>query len=159
MLSLSKETYHALLFAGLAAVGCAAYAVYFYEQQALWYRLWYYTPAAAAAGAWCAGRLRERAAAPAVWLADGCVLAIAIARPLWGMPPVSGHALFAVYAWMTARNRVTAGAALLLFGVTLYAKLLLWHGDPTLWPGLGLGVLLGAWRNKVMRDRPHNDNS
>lgn len=154
-----KETYHALLFAGLAAVGCVAYAVYFYEQQALWYRLWYYTPAAAVAGAWCAGRLRERAAAPVVWLADGCVLAIAIARPLWGMPPVSGHALFAVYAWMTARNRVTAGAALLLFGVTFYAKWFLWHGDPTLWPGLGLGVLLGAWRNKVMRDRPHNDNS
>jgi hypothetical protein len=154
-----KETYHTVLFAGLAAVVCVGYAVFFYEQQALFYRLWYYTPAAAAAGAWCVGRLREGTVAPAVWVADGCVLAIAIARPRWGLPPVSGHALFAVYAWMTARHRVTASMAMLLLGVTLYAKLVLWHGDLTLWPGLGLGGLLGAWRNRLMSVREGNDNS
>ena len=158
MALLSRENIHALSFAGLAALATVLYSGYFYEQQALWYRLWYYTPAAAAAGAWCVGRVRERRGTMPLWMLDLIVLAIAICRPLWGFPPVSGHAVFAVYALMTGRNRVTVVLAIVLLAITLYAKLFLWHGDPTLWPGLGLGLVLGALHLKTMKNASPNDN-
>lgn len=155
---LSRENIHAVSFACLAVLATVLYCGYFYEQQALWYRLWYYTPAAATAGAWCVGRLRERLGSVPICILDLVVLAIAICRPLWGFPPVSGHAVFAVYALMTGRNRVTVALAILLLAITLYAKLFLWHGDPTLWPGLGLGLLLGALRLQSMKNATKNDN-
>lgn len=148
---MQRENTHALTFAGIAALAVILYSSYFYEGAQWWYRFWYYTPAAATAGAWCFGRIRERDLSRWVWLFDIIVLSIAICRPIWGIPAVSGHALFAVYALMTSRNRVTDCLAALLLGITVYAKLILWQGDFTLWTGLVLGFILGGFRCRATK--------
>ncbi len=119
----------------------AGYAFLAFEGEARIYRLWYYTPAAALAGAFAFSRLRERPDGKLRLAIDIFVALLCLARPLTGQPPVSGHALFAVHSLLTCRQpavRILAAGVLLL---TLYAKIVLWHRDTTLWPGLGLGIL------------------
>ena len=61
-----------------------------------------------------------------------------------GWPPASGHAAFVVHALLTASARTTVALAVILGLITLYAKIILWHWDATLWPGLGVGLVTGA---------------
>ncbi len=112
------------------------------------YRLWYYVPAAAMAGSLVADRLAQRRGLPAgAWWIDTLVTLLCLARPLFGFPPASGHALFSLYGLLTRGSKTTMALGLVLLTVTLYAKIVLWHWDRTLWPGLALGVLGGVlWR-------------
>ncbi|WP_035615442.1 hypothetical protein [Haloferula sp. BvORR071] len=129
------------------ALATALYAFLAHSGDALFYRLWYYTPAAALAGAFTASRLLERPHGKARWLIDLLVAAICLARPLTGQPPISGHAWFCIHALLTCSHPLTRSLALLVTGITLYAKIILWHSDTTLWPGLIAGLLSGwAWR-------------
>ncbi len=136
-----------LLAAGSCAIAVASYAFLAFEGEARIYRLWYYTPAAALAGAFASSRLHERPHGKLRWAIDVVVAILCLARPLTGQPPVSGHAFFAMHALLTCREplaRLLAGGTLVL---TLYAKIVLWHGDSTLWPGLAFGILAGLiWR-------------
>ncbi|RYD21010.1 MAG: hypothetical protein EOP88_12970 [Verrucomicrobiaceae bacterium] len=147
-LSGMKRIPHALACALAAGIWVAGYSLLFHEGQAAHYRLWYYTPAAMAAGAVLADRMK----AGRSWngrqrIIDGIVTILCLSRPLWGWPPASGHAIFAIHALLTGSPRCTRILAVLLAALTLYAKLWLWHGDSTLWPGLMLGVISGTlWR-------------
>lgn len=125
----------------------AVFVVLFHEGSAEHYRLWYYTPAAALTGAFIAQRLDRRNLQRRTLAVDVVVAVLCLARPLTGQPPVSGHAWFAVHALLTLEGRFCRALAAIVLGITLYAKLVLWHGDVTLWPGLAAGLLSGGlWR-------------
>ncbi|MCW1886569.1 hypothetical protein OKA04_17660 [Luteolibacter flavescens] len=134
------------LLAATCAAATAGYAVLFHDGEAAQYRLWYYTPAAALGGAFIA----ERLAMPGGKRAFGVDLVVALlclARPLTGQPPVSGHAWFAVHALLTLEGKFSRAIAGAVLALTLYAKLVLWNGDVTLWPGLAAGIVSGLlWR-------------
>ena len=135
------------LLAAALALATAGYAVIFHDGEAERYRLWYYTPAAALAGAFIAHRLDPRNIQPRTLAVDLVVALLCLARPLTGQPPVSGHAWFAVHALLTLEGTFSRSIAALVLVLTLYAKLVLWHGDVTLWPGLAAGLLSGwLWR-------------
>ena len=134
-----------------AAIALAAatvvYATLFHSGVEQSYRLWYYTPAAALAGAFIAQRLNPGNLQPRTLAIDLMMALLCLARPLTGQPPVSGHAWFAVHALLTLEGRFSRVLAATVLGITLYAKLVLWHGDVTLWPGLAAGLLSGGlWR-------------
>jgi hypothetical protein len=129
------------------AAATAGYAVIFHDGAAAHYRLWYYTPAAALAGAFIAHRLDPRNIQRRTLAVDVVMALLCLARPLTGQPPVSGHAWFAVHALLTLEGTFCRLLAVLVLILTLYAKLVLWHGDVTLWPGLAAGLLSGwLWR-------------
>jgi hypothetical protein len=107
------------------------------------YRLWYYTPAALVVGSLIADRFQQRSARKRGYYLDGIIAVLCLSRPLFGWPPVSGHALFFVYALLTASSNRTRVFASLLGVITLYAKIWLWHWDMTLWPGLLAGLVTG----------------
>jgi hypothetical protein len=132
------------VFAVALAVVTAMYAVLFHDGDAARYRLWYYTPAAGLAGAFIAQRLDRRNLQGRTLAVDVVVALLCLARPLTGQPPVSGHAWFAVHALLTLEGKFYRLLAALVLAITLYAKLVLWHGDVTLWPGLAAG-LVSAW--------------
>jgi hypothetical protein len=150
-----KRLPRTLAWALAAGVLVAGYSLLFHDGQAAHYRLWYYTPGAMAAGALLADRVRMKSR----WsgrrrIIDGIVTILCLSRPLWGWPPASGHAIFAAHALLTASSRCTRVLALLLAALTVYAKLWLWHGDPTLWPGLILGLISGMLWRWLDRKRP-----
>lgn len=120
------------------------YAVLFYEGAERWYRLWYYTPAALLFGSLLLDRVKARSVQKRGFFLDGMIAAICFCRPVFGWPAISGHALFFVYAFFTAGSCRTRVFALIVGGITLYAKIWLWHWDVTLWPGLVLGLLAGV---------------
>jgi len=128
------------------SVVVAVYAIVFFDGDAMWYRLWYYVPAAALAGGFVAERLKLRLwqVARKVLLFDLAIAAICLARPFFHWPPASGHALFCVYALITSENRWVKVLAGLVLVITFYAKLWLWHGDVTLWSGLAVGLVVGT---------------
>ena len=135
-----------------AALGCALlttiYAAATFEGQARNYRLWYYVPAAALAGAFIANRIAERPHGKPRWIIDAVVAILCLSRPLTGQPPVSGHAWFCIHALLTCRDPLARILAIAVTALTCYAKIVLWHWDPTLWPGLAAGVISGlAWRS------------
>ena len=146
---MQRESYHRLLFAAVASLLTIIYSVYFYQDQARWYRLWYYTPAAATAGAVVFSRIRERHREWPAWLIDLTVIVICLLRPFTGEPPISGHALFSIYALMTTHDRISQTLSIILLVITFYAKIVLWHGDDTLWSGLLLGILAGMLNRRV----------
>jgi len=131
----------------------AGYATLFHQGGATHYRLWYYTPAAALAGAFIAERLDPRNIQRRTLIVDIGVALLCLARPLTGQPPISGHAWFAVHALLTLGGKFGRTLAALVLALTLYAKLVLWHGDVTLWPGLAAGLLSGwlwrRWHNPI----------
>ena len=129
------------------AIATAGYAVFFHDGEAERYRLWYYTPAAGLAGAFVAQRLDRRNIQRRTLAVDLVVALLCLARPLTGQPPVSGHAWIAVHALLTLEGSFSRSLAALVLALTLYAKLVLWHGDATLWPGLAAGLVSGwLWR-------------
>jgi hypothetical protein len=137
-----------LILAVALAVATAGYAIIFHDGDAARYRLWYYTPAAALAGAFIAHRLDRRNIQRRTLTLDIVVALLCLARPLTGQPPVSGHAWFAVHALITLEGVFSRAVAAVVLGITLYAKLILWHGDVTLWPGLAAGLVSGwLWRH------------
>jgi len=129
------------------AAATAGYAIVLHDGEPQSYRLWYYTPAAALAGAFIAERLRTRNIGRPALAIDILMALLCLARPLTGQPPVSGHAWFAVHALLTMEGVPSRCLAVLVLVITLYAKLILWHGDVTFWPGLIAGLLSGVlWR-------------
>ncbi|MES2919940.1 MAG: hypothetical protein V4819_00220 [Verrucomicrobiota bacterium] len=141
----------ALICSLVAGLVVAGYSTLFHEGAAASYRLYYYTPAAMAAGSLVMERIGRRQESNGVrWLIDAAVTVLCLSRPIWGWPPASGHALFFVHALLTGSSRLTRILAILLGVITLYAKIWLWHGDPTLLPGLGCGLISGVlWRKTV----------
>ena len=129
------------------AMAVAGYAAVFFDGPDQNYRLWYYTPAAALAGAFMVERWAGRDQGWRRWLVDGLVAAVCLARPLTGYPPLSGHALFVIHALLTCRDGFTRLLAVAVTLLTLYAKIVLWNWDVTLWPGLAAGLVSGwSWR-------------
>jgi len=147
ILNHSKPERTQVLWASVLTVFVFLYSAVRFNGADLFYRVWYYLPAAALAGSFVADRFKVRLRMTCwSWGIDIAVALTCLARPIFGVPPVSGHAFFAVHALLTKRSRVTLLLALMLLGVTLYAKIVLWNWDSTLWPGLGLGVVSGiAW--------------
>jgi hypothetical protein len=139
MKSPAREWIPALALAG----GVALYAVICFDGAYQFYRLWYYTPAALVVGSLMVDRFKNRASPKWLLILDLMVASICISRPLFGWPAASGHAIFFVYAFLTASSHSTRFFAVLLGVVTLYAKIWLWHWDKTLWPGLIIGILAG----------------
>ena len=121
----------------------ALYSLVRFDGDAAFYRLWYYVPAAMVVGCLAADRLFVRRPHGPGWAIDGLVTAICLSRPIFGWPPVSGHALFFVYVLMTCKSLTARASAAVLGIITLYAKIWLWHWDSTLWPGLILGLIVG----------------
>jgi hypothetical protein len=143
----------AIISALTAALLVTAYSVWFFVGEERTYRLWYYVPAAALAGSLVADRwMGRRKMTPWHWLIDLVVALLCLARPLYGFPPASGHGIFSVHALLTRGSSTTWVLAVLSLLVTLYAKIVLWHWDQTLWPGLILGLLSGlVWRRSGRR--------
>jgi hypothetical protein len=138
----------------IAALGVAGYAWFGFSGADRIYRLWYYAPAAALAGAFIAARITERPHGKWRWAIDVFVALVCLARPLTGQPPVSGHAWFCIHALLTCRHPLARDLALFVTAITLYAKIVLWHWDVTLWPGLAAGLISGwAWRRVRPADR------
>lgn len=135
------------LIAGLAV---AAWSILTQDGPDAIYRLCYYTPAAMAAGALLADRFQdtENWSTPRK-LIDTAVTILCLSRPVWGWPPASGHAVFFLHALLSGRSRATRVLAILLGAITLYAKIWLWHRDPTLWPGLLIGSISGLLWNRA----------
>ncbi len=136
------------LAAFIASLAEAAYVWFGFrgDDHERFYRLWYYTPAAALAGAFTAARIAEGPHGRWRWTIDTLVAALCLARPLTGQPPLSGHAWFCVHALLTCRHPLARALALIVTAITFYAKIVLWHWDPTLWPGLVAGLVSGvAW--------------
>lgn len=79
------------------------------------------------------GVLRVRGALP--WLTDLVVIAFSLARTLYEVPFISGHALFLTYALLTVRSRVARALAGLVLAQVVYLKLFAWQ-DPTLYGGV-----------------------
>lgn len=135
------------LAAFIAALAVAGYAWLGFSGDQRFYRLWYYVPAAALAGAFIAARIVERPHGKRRWTIDLIVALLCLARPLTGQPPVSGHAWFCIHALLTCRHPLARGLAVIVTAITLYAKIVLWNWDTTLWPGLAAGLISGwAWR-------------
>ncbi|MEN8772270.1 MAG: hypothetical protein ABF379_10810 [Akkermansiaceae bacterium] len=65
-------------------------------------------------------------------------------RPIFNYPPFSEHAVFSVYVILTCPFWSTRLLGAILLLITLYAKLVLWKGDPILIPGLWIGLGAGA---------------
>ena len=132
------------ILAFVLAGAVALYAVICFDGADQFYRLWYYTPAALVGGSLMVDRFKNRASPKWLIILDLFVVSICICRPLLGWPAASGHAIFFVYAFLTASSHPTRIFAVILGIVTLYAKILLWNWDKTLWPGLIIGVLAGC---------------
>jgi hypothetical protein len=130
----------AFVLAGLVAL----YAIICFNGADQFYRLWYYTPAALVVGSLMVDHFKNRASPKWLIILDLLVVSICICRPLLGWPAASGHAIFFVYAFLTASSHPTRIFAVILGIVTLYAKILLWNWDKTLWPGLIIGGLAGC---------------
>jgi hypothetical protein len=131
----------------------ALYSVLRFDGGDAFYRLWYYVPAAMALGCLLADRGKlKRFPGMGIFL-DSLVAAVCLSRPLFGWPPVSGHALFFVYALFTGTSGMTRVAAVILGLITLYAKIWLWHGDATLWPGLMAGIASGWMYRRVASEK------
>ena len=127
----------------ILALGVVLYSVICFDGADQFYRLWYYTPAALVGGSLMMDRFINRPSRRAVILLDLFIVSICLTRPIFGWPAASGHAVFFVYAWLTASSHSTRCFAVLLGIVTLYAKICLWHWDKTLWPGLIIGLIAG----------------
>lgn len=146
---------------GFALGGATAlYALIFFDGAEASYRLWYYTPAALLAGALLADRFSSTDSRRRGYAIDFLVAVICLLRPLTGWPPASGHAVFGVYGLLSGSTPTTRVLAILLCGMTLYAKIWLWHWDATLWPGLLVGVIAGMIRRRAQAgasngDKPH----
>ncbi|WP_147263475.1 hypothetical protein [Roseimicrobium gellanilyticum] len=137
-----------LFFAMGTAFLVAAYSVLAFTGEERHYRLWYYVPAAALAGSLVADRLGKRQSVTFwQWAVDIGVALLGLARPLFGVPPVSGHAVFSLHAMMTGRSKTTVTLAIVSLLITLFAKIILWNWDRTLWPGLAGGAISGSvWK-------------
>ena len=132
----------ALSSALAAALLTAGYAVMGFSGDERLYRLWYYVPASALAGALVADRMGNRRTTTLwQWMVDLGVAALCLARPLYGFPPTSGHAVFSIHAMATGRSKTTMALAIVSLLITLFAKIVLWNWDRTLWPGLLVGVV------------------
>lgn len=102
---------------------------------------------------------RRRDIRPSQWAIEIPVIALALARAVYLVPLVSGHALFLTYAIATCRTAVARWTAAIVMAEVVYLKAFVWH-DPT-WVG---GVVLGAVassgfhavrrRGDERRDRP-----
>lgn len=136
----------------ILAVGVVLYSVICFDGADQFYRLWYYTPAALLAGSLMMDRFKNRPSHKTLILLDTFIVAICLSRPIFGWPAASGHAVFFVYAFLTASSHSTRCFAILLGIVTVYAKIWLWHWDKTLWPGLMLGLIAG-WIYRRMRNK------
>jgi hypothetical protein len=122
----------------------ALYAILAFDGADAIYRLWYYTPAAMVVGSLAVDRFKSQRKNRMTGMIDCLVALLCISRPLLGWPAASGHALFFVYALLTASSPSARIFAMILGGVTLYAKIVLWHWDATLWPGLIIGLVAGC---------------
>ena len=143
------ETLIAFALAGVVAL----YAVVAFDGAEAFYRLWYYTPAALVVGSLATDRVKEQDLKWTGRMMDCLVSLLCISRPLFGWPAASGHALFFVYALLTASSMSTRIFAVILGGITLYAKIWLWHWDVTLWPGLIIGLIAGCLYHRNSRGR------
>jgi len=77
---------------------------------------------------------------------DSVVVVTALARAVYPVPLVSGHALFLSYALLTMRSRLAKLAAVLVLLIVIYFKAFVWH-DPTLLGGAAAGIAAGlAWK-------------
>lgn len=74
------------------------------------------------------------------WAIDVPVLALSLARGVYSIPLISGHALFLTYALLTTRSWVARFAAAVVLGEVAYLKLFVWH-DLTFFGGLLLGAM------------------
>ena len=75
---------------------------------------------------------------------DRAVVAISILRAFGGVPLVSGHALFLIYAIARPGSRLTKITAGLVMIQVLYLKFNLWHDLITPVTGTALGLLAAA---------------
>ena len=75
---------------------------------------------------------------------DSAVVAISILRAFGGVPLVSGHALFLIYAIARPGSRLTKITAGLVMIQVLYMKFYLWHDLITPVTGTALGLLAAA---------------
>lgn len=103
----------------------------------------YYVPSAFVLGALVNERFDMVQSNKVSWFLDGIVVLICVSRPLFAWPAASGHAVLFVYALLRCSTTSAKILSLLLGVVTFYAKIWLWHGDPSLWSGLCLGGILG----------------
>lgn len=137
------------------AGGVALYALICFDGADQFYRLWYYTPAALVVGSLMVDRFKHRVSPKYLLILDLLVVSMCISRPLFGWPAASGHAVFFVYAFLTASSQPTRIFSVLLGIVTLYAKIWLWHWDKTLWPGLMIGLLAGYLHQRIRDANRH----
>jgi hypothetical protein len=141
-----------LLMALILSALTISWALLFYEGDSRFYRLWYYTPAAFAVGPFVIDRIRPKIVGGWPFLLDVVIGTLCLLRPLTGQPPFSGHAVFSIYLLLTSSSVSTRLAALPLLVITLYAKLFLWKGDPSLVPGLLVGLGAGlSYRGLVSK--------
>ena len=130
-----------LMVAFSLAGAVALYAVLAFDCADAFYRLWYYAPAALVVGSLATDRFKTRGSKRIGGIIDCLVALLCLSRPLFGWPAASGHALFFVYALLTGSSVTTRVFAVILGGITLYAKIWLWHWDATLWSGLIIGLI------------------
>ena len=137
----------------------AVYAILFFEGSRRSYCLWYYAPAAVVVGAFIVDRFNRTPETRTALLLDITIGILCLMRPIFNFPPFSGHAVFTVYVLLTCPFRSTRSLGAILLAITLYAKFILWKGDPTLIPGLWVGFGAGLLFLFLSRKTRRNDRT
>ncbi|CAG0978458.1 hypothetical protein ARNL5_02269 [Anaerolineae bacterium] len=107
------------------------------------YFFYYTLPIAIPFAAFLIERLADRRGVSAA-LVDASVVALALSRVLYPVPFVSGHVLFAAYAFATARSRAVRWSAALVLAEVMVLKLALWGDFGT--PAGALSIAVIGWR-------------
>jgi len=126
-----------------AALVFAGWAVARYDGDRQFFMLYYVTPMGIPFVAFLLDRAEQFQDRRAVhWLIDLLVVGLSLARALYPLPIISGHALFLMYAILTTRSWPARVTAVLIFLQVMYLKIFSWH-DPTLFGGMLFGALFG----------------
>ena len=82
------------------------------------------------------------------WALDLAVLILALTRAVIRIPLISGHAIFLVYCWLTARSKVARITAVLVLVQVAYLKIFVTH-DNALFGGVIAGCLAALGYRRI----------
>lgn len=149
-----------LLVSIVAAAIFALFVTLVFDGELRLYLLYYFTPIGIPFVAFLFDRAEHYAQASLVaWTVDLIVLILALARVLFPVPLVSGHALFLFYCLLTVQSKVARITAVLVLLQVAYLKMFVTH-DIALFGGLVVGWLAAVlYRQLPPRQQEYQDRT
>ena len=130
-----------LLVSMVAAAIFALFITLVFNGDYRWFLLYYVTPIGIPFVAFLFDRVEQYPrVSKAAWALDLAVVILALTRAVIRIPLISGHAIFLVYCWLTARSKVARITALLVLVQVAYLKIFVTH-DTALFGGVIAGCL------------------